>query len=77
MFETQKPILNCLSTTQLYSVKEYTITIIAPPPKKKNSLVHSLSNTSQFSHRSMVKRPYPKLKFLNKYLLIFICQTLC
>lgn len=35
MFETQKPILNCLSTTQLYSVKEYTITIIAPPPKKK------------------------------------------
>lgn len=77
MFETQKPILNCLSTTQLYSVKRVYYNNYSSPPKKKNSLVHSLSNTSQFSHRCTVKRPYPKLKFLNKYLLIFICQTLC
>ena len=35
MFETQKPILNCLSTTQLYSVKRVYYNNYSSPPQKK------------------------------------------
>lgn len=38
MFETQKPILNCLSTTQLYSVKRVYYNNYSSPPQKKTRL---------------------------------------